>query len=148
MIFSTHYCTIVYMTMFTLNLRCNILYCLQWLSPVYFLCCLHMLPLHNVTFFHNDCTIHSTTMFTAYSQHIPTVLFTITLPSILTVLFTYAILFTMWYFSTITAQLTLQQYSQHFLNIYIRYCLQLHYPVHWLCYLYKLPLHNLIFFHN
>ena len=81
-----------------------------------------MLPLHNVTFFHNDCTIHSTTMFTAYSQHIHTVLFTITLPSILTVQFTYAILLTMWYFSTMTAQLTLQQCLQHMLNIYIRYC--------------------------
>ena len=35
-------------------------------------------------------------------------------------------LYTMWYFFTITAQFTLQQYFQHFLNIYIRYCLQLH----------------------
>ena len=104
--------------------------------------------LHNVTFFHNDCTIHSTTMFTAYSQHIHTVLFTITLPSILTVQFTYAILFTMWYFSTMTAQFTLQQCLQHILNIYMRYCLQLHYPVCWLCCLYMLPLHNVTFFHN
>ena len=47
-------------------------------------------------------------------------------------------LYTMWYFSTITAQLTLQQCLQHILNIYIRYCLQLHYPVHWLCCLYML----------
>ena len=43
-----------------------------------------MLPFHNMIFFHNYCTIHSTTMFTAYPQHIHTVLFTITLPSILT----------------------------------------------------------------
>ena len=202
-----------------------------------------MLPLHNVTFFHNDCTIHSTTMFTPYSQHIHTVLFTITLLSILTLLFIYAsftqcdifsqllhnwlynnvysislaytystiynyttqytncavyiyfpfhnvnifprllynclfhyvyseasldtystdynyspqytvcavyisFLFTMWYFSTITAQLTLQQCLQHILNIYIRYCLQLHYPVYWLCCLYMLLLHNVTFFHN
>ena len=61
---------------------------------------------------------------------------------------TYAILFTIWYFFTITAQLTLQQCLQHILNIYIRYCLQLHYPVYWLCCLYMLPLHNVTFFHN
>ena len=135
-----------------------------------------MLPFHNVIFFHNHCTIDSTTMFTAYPQHIHTVLFTITHFSILTLLFTYAFfsqcdifsqslhnslyknvynisltytystvynyttqltvcafytcfLFTMWYFFTITAQLTLQQCLQHILNIYIQYCLQLHYPV-------------------
>ena len=34
-IFSTHYCTIVYMTMFTLYLHCYILYCIQLLLPVY-----------------------------------------------------------------------------------------------------------------
>ena len=66
----------------------------------------------------------------------------------LALLFIYAFLFTMWYSSTITSQLTLQQYFQHILNIYIRYCLQLHYPVYWLCCLYMLPLHNVIFFHN
>ena len=64
--------------------------CLQLHYPVYWLCCLYMLPFHNVIFFHNHCPIHSTTMFTAYTQHIHTVLFTITLPSILYVLFTYA----------------------------------------------------------
>ena len=47
-------------------------------------------------------------------------------------------LFTMWYFFTITAQLTLQQYFQHILNIYLGYCLQLHYPVCWLCCLHML----------
>ena len=47
-------------------------------------------PFHNVIFFHNHCTIDSTTMSIAYSQHIHTVLFTITLPSILTLLFIYA----------------------------------------------------------
>ena len=44
----------------------------------------------------------------------------------------------MWYFFTITAQLTLQQYFQHILNIYLGYCLQLHYPVCWLCCLHML----------
>ena len=97
-----------------------------------------MLPLHNVTFFHNYCTIDSTTMSTAYPQHIHIVLFATTLQSTLALLFIYAFLFTMWYFSTMTVQFTLQQYFQHFLNIYIRYCLQLHYPVYWLCCLYKL----------
>ena len=86
-------------------------------------------PFNNVIFFHNDCTIHSTTMFTAYSQHIHTVLFTITLPSILTVRFTYAILLTMWYFSTMTAQFTLQQCLQWGYIGYLQYCLQLLSPV-------------------
>ena len=40
-----------------------------------------MLPLHNVIFFHNYCTIDSATMSTAYPHHIHTVMFTITLPS-------------------------------------------------------------------
>ena len=129
-------------------LNIYIRYCLQLHYPVYWLCCLYMLPLHNVTFFHNDCTIHSTTVFTAYPQHMHTVLFTITLPSRLTLLFTYVILFTMWYFSTMTAQFTLQQCLQHILNIYIRYCLQLHYPVYCLCYYICYTFHNMIFFHN
>ena len=105
-------------------------------------------PFHNVIFFHNHCIIYYTTVFTAYLQHMHTVLFTITLPSRLTLLFTYVIVFTMWYFFTITAQFTLQQCLQHILNIYIRYLLQLHYPVYWLCCLYMLPWHNVIFFHN
>ena len=76
-------------------------------------------PFHNVIFFLNHCIIHSTTVFTAYPQHMHTVLFTITLPSRLTLLFTYVILFTMWYFFTITAQLALHQCLQHIRNIYI-----------------------------
>ena len=87
-------------------------------------------------------------MSTAYSQHMHTVLFTITIPSILTLLFTYAFIFTMWYFFTITAQLTLQQILQHIINIYIQYCLQLHNPVYCMCFLHMLPFHNVIFFHN
>ena len=154
-----------------------------------------MLHFHNMIFFHNYCPIDSTTMSTAYSQHIHIVLFKTTLHSTLALLFiylsfsqcdifpqlphnslynnvysisstytystvhnyttqytdfafTYAILFTMWYFSTITAQLTLQQCFQHILNIYIRYSLKLLSTVYWLCCLYMLPLHNVIFFHN
>ena len=87
----------------------------------YTVCALHMLPFHNVIFFHNHCTIDSTTMSIAYPQHIHTILFTITLPSTLALLFIYAFLFTMWYFSTMTAQLILHQCLQHILNIYIRY---------------------------
>ena len=111
-------------------LNIYIRYCLQLDYPVYWLCCLYMLPLHNVTFFHNYCTIDSTTMSTAYPQHIHIVLFATTPHSILALLFIYSFLFTMWYFSTMTAQLTLQQCLQHILNIYIRYSLQLHYPVY------------------
>ena len=95
--------------------------CLQLHYPVHWLCYLYMLPLHNVIFFHNYCTINSTTMSTAYPQHIHIVLFKTTLHSILALLFIYAFLFTMWYFSTMTAQLTLHQCLQHILNIYIRY---------------------------
>ena len=118
-------------------------------SPQYTVCAVYMCcPFLNVIFFHNYCTIDSTTMFTAYPQHIHTVLFTITQPSILYVFFYICFLFTMWYFFTITAQFTLQQCLQHILNIYIQYCLQLQYPVDWLCCLYMLPLHNVIFFRN
>ena len=124
-------------------------------------------PFHNMIFFLNYYIIHSTTVFTAYPQHIHTVLFTITVPSRLTLLFIYAsftqcdifpqllhnwlynnississtytydivynytnqytdftiyicFLYTMWYFFTITAQLTLQQCLQLTRIIYIR----------------------------
>ena len=97
-----------------------------------------MLPLHNEIFFHNYYTIDSATMSTAYPQHIHTVMFTIRLPCTLALLFIYAFLFTIWYFFTITAQLTLQQCLQHILNIYIQYCLQLLSPVYLLCCLYML----------
>ena len=79
-------------------LNIYIRYYLQLHYPVYWLCCLYMLPLHNVIFFHNDCTNNSTTMSTAYSQHIHIDLFKTTLHSILALLFIYAFLFTMWYF--------------------------------------------------
>ena len=65
--------------------------------------CLHMLPFHNMIFFHNYYPIDSTTMSTAYSQHIHIVLCATTLHSKLALLFIYAFLFTMWYFSSITA---------------------------------------------
>ena len=112
------------------------------------MCCLHKLPFHNMIFFHNYCPIDSTTMSTAYSQHIHIVLCATTLHSLLALLFIYAVLFTMWYFSTMTAQLTLHQCLQHTLNIYIRYCLQLHYPVYCLWYYICYTFHNEIFFHN
>ena len=170
-------------------------YCLELFTTVYWLCCLYMLSFPQCDIFLNYYIIHSTTVFTAYPQHIHTVLFTITVPSRLTLLFiyasftqcdifpqllhnwlyntississtytygivynyttqytdfafTYAILFTIWYFSTITAQLTLQQCFQHILNIYIRYCLQLHYPVYWLCCLYMLSFSQCDIFHT
>ena len=142
-------------------------YCLELFSTVYWLCCLYMLSFPQCDIFLNYYIIHSTTVFTAYPQHIHTVLFTITVPSRLTLLFIYAsftqcdifpqllhnwlynnississtytygivynytnqytdfavyicFLYTMWYFFTITAQLTLQQCLQHFRNIYTR----------------------------
>ena len=122
--------------------------CLQLHYPVDRLCCLHMLPFHNMIFFHNYCPIDSTTMSTAYPQHIHTV-FVHNYTTQYTDFAVYiCFLFTMWYFFTITAQFTLQQCLQHILNIYIQYCLQLHYPVDWICCLHMLPFHNMIFFHN
>ena len=143
-----------------ITVQLSIWQCLHWIFTVtysivynyssqYTNCAVYIcFPFHNVIFFHNHCPINSTTMFTAYPQHIHTVLFTITLPQYTDFAFTYAILFTIWYFFTITAQLTLQQCLQHILNIYLWYCLQLHCPVYWLCCLYMLPLHNVTFFHN
>ena len=55
-------------------------------------------------------------------------------------------LYTMWHFFTITAQLTLQQCLQHILNIYMRYCLQLHSPVCWLFSLHMLSFYNVNIF--
>ena len=71
-------------------LNIYIRYCLQLHYPVYCLCYYICYTFHNMIFFHNYCTIDSTTMSTAYPQHINTILFTITLPSILTLLFIYA----------------------------------------------------------
>ena len=119
-------------------------YTTRYTNFAVYICC----PFHNVIFFHNHCTIDSTTMSIAYPQHIHTILFTITLRSMLTLLFTYASFSQCDIIFTITAQLTLQQCLQHIRNIYIQYCSQLHYPVYWLCCLYMLPLHNVIFFHN
>ena len=129
-------------------LNIYIQYCSQLHYPVYWLCCLHMLSfsqcdifpqwLHN-SLYNNVYSISSTyTYGTVYNYTTQYTVFAIT----------YAILFTIWYFFTITAQLTLQQCLQHILNIYIRYCLQLHYPVYWLCCLYMLPSHNVTFLHN
>ena len=142
-------------------------YCLELFSTVYWLCCLYMLSFPQCDIFLNYYIIHSTTVFTAYPQHIHAVLFTITVPSRLTLLFIYAsftqcdifpqllhnwlynnipsisstytygivynyttqytdfaiyisFLYTIWYFFTINAQLTLQQCLQHFRNIYTR----------------------------
>ena len=60
-------------------------------SPQYTVCAVYICcPFHNVIFFHNYWTIDSTTMSTAYPQHIHIVLFTTTLHSILALLFIYA----------------------------------------------------------
>ena len=61
-------------------------YTTRYTNFAVYICC----PFYNVIFFHNHCTIDSTTMSIAYPQHIHTILFTITLRSMLTLLFTYA----------------------------------------------------------
>ena len=99
-------------------------------------------------FFHNYCPINSTTMFTAYPQHIHTVLFTITLPSILTLLFTYAFLFTMWIFSTHYCTIV---YMKMFYWIFtVTYCIVYNYSSQYTnCAVYIcFPFHNMLFFHN
>ena len=118
-IFFLNYCIIHSTTVFTAYPQHMHTVLFTITHPVDWLCCLHMLFFSQCDIFLNYCIIHSTTVFTAYPQHMHTVLFTITLPSRLTLLFTYVILFTMWYFFTITAQLTLQQCLQHIRNIYI-----------------------------
>ena len=194
-IFFLNYCIITLQQCLQHILNICIQYCLQLHYPVDRLCCLHMLPFHNMIFFHNYCPIDSTTMSTAYPQHIHTVfvynyttqytvcaftyasfsqcdifsqslhnwhynnVYSISLTYTYSTVYNYTtqytvcafyicFLYTMWYFFTITAQLTLQQCLQHILNIYIQYCLQLHYPVDWLCCLHMLPFHNMIFFNN
>ena len=127
---------------YTYSTVCN--YSPQYTGFAVYIC----FPFHNVIFFHNYCPIDSTTMFTAYPQHIHTVFVYNYSPQYTGFAVYICFLYTMWHFFTITAQLTLQQCLQHILNIYIRYCLQLHYPVYWLCCLYMLPLHNVTFFHN
>ena len=130
--------TMWYFFTIQLTLQQCLQHILNYTCSILTLLFLYMLPLHNVIFFHNYYTIDSATMSTAYPQHIHTVMFTITLPCTLALLFIYAFLFTIWYFFTITAQLTLQQCLQHILNIYIQYCLQLLSPVYLLCCLHML----------
>ena len=123
-------------------------YCLQLQYPVDWLCCLYMLPLHNVIFFHNYCTIDSTTIFPAYPQHIPTVLFTITLTSILTLLFIYASftqcdifsqLLHNWLCNNVYSIFATYTYG----NVYNHTSLYTGFAVY-ICF----PFHNMIFFHN
>ena len=87
-------------------------------------------PFHNMIFFHNYCTIDSTTMFPAYPQHIHIVLFTTTLHNILALLFTYAFLFTMWIFSTHYCTIVYMTMFTLNLRCNILYCIQLLLPVY------------------
>ena len=104
-------------------------------------------PFHNVIFFHNHSPIHSTTMFTAYTQHIHTVLFTITLPSTLALLFIYAFLFNMNIFPQLL-HILLYNSLYSISSTYAYSTVYNSYPVDWLCCLHMLPFHNMIFFHN
>ena len=163
--------------MLKLNFTVSIQSYLQLLSPVYLLCCSHMLsfsqcdifsqllpiwlynnvysisvtytystvcncspqytncavyicfPFHNMNIFPQllyNCLFHYVTV---RLHWIHTVLFTITLPEYCLCCL-HILPFTMWYFFTITAHLTLQQCLQHIRNIYIQYCLQLLSPVY------------------
>ena len=74
-------------TMFKLNFNVYIQYCLQLLSLVYLLCCLHMVSLSQCEYFSKHyCTIVYMTMFTNNLLCLHAVLFIITLPSMLIVL--------------------------------------------------------------
>ena len=134
--------------MITVNVHRFIQICLQLLSPVYILCCLHMLSFSQCEYFSTHCC-------TIVHIHCLHWIFTVTYSTVYNYTTQYTVcafyicfLFTRWYFFTITDQLTLQQCLQHIRNIYIQYCLQLHYPVYCMCFLHMLPFHNVIFFHN
>ena len=128
-------------------LNIYIRYCLQLHYTVYCLCYYICYTFHNMIFFHNYCTIHSTQCYSIFSTYTYSTVYNYTTQyTDCAVYICYP--FHNVIFSTMTAQFTLQQCLQHILNIYIRYCLQLYYPVHWLCCLYMLPLHNVTFFHN
>ena len=123
-------------------------YCLQLHYPVCWICCLYKLSF-------SQCDIFPQLPDNLLYKNVYSISLTYTYSTVYNYTTQYTVcafyicfLFTMWYFFTITAQFTLQQCLQHILNIYIRYCLQLHYPVYWLCCLYMLPLHNVTFFHN
>ena len=123
-------------------------YCLQLHYPVCWLFSLHMLYFYNVNIFPQllyNCLFHyvysEATLDTYSTVYNYSPQYTVCAVYI-------SFLFTMWYFFTMTAQFTLQQCLQHILNIYIRYCLQLHYPVYCLCYYICYTFHNMIFFHN
>ena len=147
MIFSTHYWQLSIWQCLQHIRNIYIQYCLQLQYPVDWLCCLYMLPLHNVIFFHNYCTIDSTTIFPAYPQHIPTVLFTITLTSILTLLFIYAS-FTQ---CDIFSQLLHNWLCNNVYSIFATYTygnVYNHTSVHWLCCLYMLSFSQYDIFHT
>ena len=90
-------------------------------------------------FFQNYCTIHSTTMFTAYPQHIHAVLFTITTTQYAD--FSVYICFPFHnvnIFPHITVQLSIWQCLHSIFSVYMMYYLQLLYTVYYQCCLHML----------
>ena len=96
-IFFHTYCTIVYSTMFTVRLHWIHTVLLLLLSPVYLLCCLHVLSFSQCEYFP-----HITVQLSIYNVYIESsLLHTYCLQLVsnkLTALITYAFLFTMWIF--------------------------------------------------
>ena len=133
--------------MITVNVHRFIHICLQLLSPVYILCCLHVLSFSQCEYFSaHYCTIVYITMSIAYPQHILAVLFTISVPNKLTALFTYAFLFTMWIFSTHYSRIVYTQclhwiFTDRYGTVYNYSPQYTYFPVH-ICY----PFHNVNIF--
>ena len=113
-------------------------YCLELFSTVYWLCCLYMRSFSQYDIFpqllHNWLCNNVSSISSTYTYCIVYNYFSQYTNFAVYICF----LFTMWYFFTITAQLTLQQCRQHIRNIYIQYCLELFSTVYWLCCLYML----------
>ena len=137
-IFFHNYCTIDSTTMLQHILNIYLQYCLQLHYPVHWLCCIYMLSF-------SQCDIFPQLLHNLLYNSVYSIYLTYTYSTVYNYTTQYTVcafyicfLFTMWYFFTFTAQLTLQQCLQHILNICIQYCLQLHYPVDWLCCLHML----------
>ena len=129
-------------------LNIYIQYCLELFSTVYWLCCLYMLSFPQCDIFLNYYMIHSTTVFTAYPQHIHTVLFTITVPSRLTLLYIYASftqcdIFSQLLYNWLCNNIHSISATYTYGNVY-NYTTQYTGFAVYICF----PFHNMIFFHN
>ena len=147
--FSTHYCTIVYMTSFTFNLLClhAVLFTIT-LHSILIVFCIYILSLHNdnvltitITLHYNNDYSERPCLHTVLTVYNYTIQYT-------DLLFTYVILFTMdifsqllhnWHYTNVYSISSTYTYSTIY-NYTTRYT---NFAVYICC-----PFHNVIFFHN